>query len=261
MKKIFSKSIFKFLLVVGIFLLSANLCNAVAGIIVSPSTTTPVIHKGFTANINYTVTGSITSCQVDTLDIKGNSTSYSIPAVASGTFLVSPLVTTTYTVTCEYISTGGGSTCYSYYPTCFIADTFVSMANGLTKKIQDVKIGDVLKGETTNNTVLGLHDPKLEGRKLYSFNGGRYFVTAEHPFKTTSGWKSIDPKKTAEENIGITVTALQVGDTLITENGKVVLKTIDSKNDKASTQLYNFKLDGDHTYYADGYLVHNKLAC
>ena len=24
---------------------------------------------------------------------------------------------------------------------------------------------------------------------------------------------------------------------------------------------YNFKLDGDHTYYADGYLVHNKMAC
>jgi hypothetical protein len=25
-----------------------------------------------------------------------------------------------------------------------------------------------------------------------------------------------------------------------------------------NTPLYNFKLDGDHTYYANDYLVHNK---
>jgi hypothetical protein len=111
------------------------------------------------------------------------------------------------------------------------------MADGTFKNIQDVKLGDVLKGEKTNNTVLGFHNPKLEDRKLYSFNGGRYFVTAEHPFKTTDGWKSIDPSKTAEENIGITVTPLHVGDTLLTENGKIVLKTIESKNDKVDTQL------------------------
>lgn len=257
MKKIFNKSMLKFLFVVGIFLISANLCNA--AIVVTPTTPTPVIHKGGSATINYAVTGSITGCYVDSHDGNGP---ISIPAKASGSFSVSPIVTTTYTVTCEYVL--AGPTCDSYQValnTCFTADTKVLLSDGSSKNIQDVKIGDVLKGETTNNTVLGLHDPKLEGRKLYSFNGGRYFVTAEHPFKTTSGWKSIDPKKTAEENIGITVTALQVGDTLITENGKVVLKTIDSKNDKASTQLYNFKLDGDHTYYADGYLVHNKLAC
>jgi hypothetical protein len=24
------------------------------------------------------------------------------------------------------------------------------------------------------------------------------------------------------------------------------------------TPIYNFKLDGDHTYYANNYLVHNK---
>jgi hypothetical protein len=155
----------------------------------------------------------------------------------------------------------GGYVCPSYYPSCFIADTVVQMADGTKKNIQDVKIGDVLKGEKTNNKVLGFHDPKLNDKKLYSFNGGRYFVTAEHPFKTIDGWKSINPALTANENIGITVTELKVGDTLITESGKVLLKTINSKNDKADTQLYNFILDGDHTYYADGYLVHNKYAC
>jgi len=150
--------------------------------------------------------------------------------------------------------------CSDYTITCFTADTLVIMADGTTKNIQDVKIGDVLKGETTNNKVLGFHQPKLDG-KLYSFNDGRYFVTEEHPFKTTNGWKSINPKKTEKENIGITVMELKAGDALITEKGDVLLKTIKSKVGKDDTQLYNFKLDGDHTYYADGYLVHNKAYC
>jgi hypothetical protein len=147
-----------------------------------------------------------------------------------------------------------------YYASCFVADTMVTLANGVQKKIQDVKMGDILKGDTTNNKVLGFHQPTLGDNKLYAFNGGDYFVTAEHPFLTTTGWKSIDPTKTKKEHIGITVTPLKVGDILVTDKGLVKIKTIASKAAPASTQLYNFVLDGDHTYFADGYLVHNKTA-
>lgn len=156
---------------------------------------------------------------------------------------------------------GGGGGYGGGFAHCFVADTKVLMADGTEKYIQDVKLGDVLKGETGNNKVIGFHQPKLGEEKLYSFNGGRYFVTAEHPFNTTDGWKSLNPAKTAEEHLNITVTELKIGDTLITEKGKVKLKSIDSKSEKSDTQLYNFKLDGDHTYYADGYLVHNKVGC
>lgn len=174
--------------------------------------------------------------------------------------------TITFTVRCATadLPPPPPSNCISYYQvpltSCFTADTKIDMVDGTTKNIQDVKIGDVLKGEKTENTVLGFHRPELDG-KLYSLNGGRYFVTEEHPFKTTDGWKSINPKKTQTENIGITVTTLKVGDTLITDKENVLLKTIDGKNAKDTTPLYNFFLTGDHTYYADGYLVHNKAAC
>jgi hypothetical protein len=172
--------------------------------------------------------------------------------------------TTTFHITCTDVVPGEPSYKQSYYPTsCFTANTVVTLSDGRKEDIQNVKVGDVLKGETTNNKVLGLHRPKLDG-KLYSLNGGRYFVTEEHPFKTTSGWKSINPAKTLTENIGIEVTELKVGDTLITNKGKVLLKSINSKDGKEDTGLYNFILDGDHTYYADGYLVHNKqdsIAC
>ncbi len=261
MKKIFNKSLFKLLFVFITFLISSNITNAAVTntITVTPAKPTVTIKYGGSATITFSVTGSYTRCYLGT--DPANADANAVTPGAPG-FNVSPTVTTTYTITCDdYTAT---PLCNSYtvpLNTCFIADTKVLLSDGSSKNIQDVNIGDMLKGETTNNRVLGFHDPKLEDGKLYSFNGGRYFVTAEHPFKTTDGWKSINPKKTLVENIGVTVTELKVGDTLITENGNVILRTIDSKNDKASTQLYNFKLDGDHTYYADGYLVHNKMAC
>jgi len=136
------------------------------------------------------------------------------------------------------------------------------MADGSTKNIQDVNLGDVVKGQTGNNTVLGFHQPKLGDKKLYSYNGGAYFVTAEHPFMTTDGWKAFDPELAVlEHNLDIEIGQLAIGDTLITENGNVVLKTVATKSADAETQLYNFILSGDRTYYADGYLVHNKTAC
>lgn len=145
--------------------------------------------------------------------------------------------------------------------TCFLADTMVTLADGSKKNIQDIKIGDVLKGETTNNTVLGFHRPSLQG-KVYGFNRGRAFVTEEHPFMTTKGWKALNPQKTAREhNLNITIGTLAVGDTLVTDRGLVELRLIESKIMPATTPLYNFKLTGDHTYYADGYLVHNKVSC
>ncbi len=154
----------------------------------------------------------------------------------------------------------GGAGTGGTFATCFVADTRVTLSDGSKKNIQDVQIGDVLRGETSNNTVLAFHRPKLNGM-IYSFNGGRYFVTEEHPFMTTEGWKSINPEKTALENIGIEVTSLEVGDTLITDHGLVLLTTIHGKAESSDTDLYNFMLSGDRTYFADGYLVHNKAQC
>jgi hypothetical protein len=135
------------------------------------------------------------------------------------------------------------------------------MADWSKKNIQEVEIGDVLKWETSNNTVLAFHRPLKSEWVIYGFNGEKAFVTAEHPFMTTEWWKSIDPDKTKQENIGITVTQLEVWDILITENGSKSIKSIESKQVPETTPLYNFILDWDHTYIADGYLVHNKAAC
>jgi hypothetical protein len=49
-----------------------------------------------------------------------------------------------------------------------------------------------------------------------------------------------------------------LGDEIYLEDGSLVtIVTIDSKVDE-DQRLYNFNLDGDKTYYANGYLTHNK---
>ena len=45
---------------------------------------------------------------------------------------------------------------------------------------------------------------------------------------------------------------------MITNNGFEEIKSVDYINADYYTPLYNFALDGDHTYYANNYLVHNK---
>jgi hypothetical protein len=52
---------------------------------------------------------------------------------------------------------------------------------------------------------------------------------------------------------------LLVWDVLITNDGYLVIESLEWVEWDKDTQLYNLMLDWDHTYYADGYLVHNKV--
>ena len=44
---------------------------------------------------------------------------------------------------------------------------------------------------------------------------------------------------------------------IVKEDGTVKIETIEEHDADFYTQLYNFILDGDHTYLANGYVVHN----
>jgi intein/homing endonuclease len=132
------------------------------------------------------------------------------------------------------------------------------MADGSLKPIQDIKVGDTLKAVNGLNTVVSLLRPLLGHQDIYAINGKNAFFTANHPFLTTDGWKSLDPETTKKEIPDLEVSKLTIGDTLITENGHVIIRSIEHKKSDSSTQLYNFELDGDHTYFANGFAVHNK---
>lgn len=160
---------------------------------------------------------------------------------------------------------------------CFTAGTMVALAGGGERRIEAVRIGDLVLGrDGAVNTVTGIERPRLSERLLYGFNGGPAFATAEHPFWTAEGWKAIDPAATARENPRLTVGALAVGDRVAMAEGSaarmgatpvsyaparirgIAIETIRSVRADPDTVVYNLLLDGNHTYFADGYLVHNK---
>lgn len=171
-------------------------------------------------------------------------------------------------------STGStGSTC------CFVDSTMIMMADGSEQPIDQVRVNDLVLGaEGRVNRVIHVFRPILGERQLYALNDGTAFVTAEHPFLTEDGWKSIDPQATRAENHNLEVGRLAIGDRLVLCKGCLIptgsschsgecleldtdsieLRAIRGHQASASTPLFNLLLDGDHTYVADGYLVHNK---
>lgn len=154
------------------------------------------------------------------------------------------------------------------------------MADGTSRPIEHILAGDLVLGNAGRvNRVIAIERPLLGQRLLYALNESNFFVTAEHPFMTEEGWKSIDPAALATEGSELPVSQLTVGDRLLTLTAAAVLvgggrasstEAVDvqieavalcsllSRPADPATQLYNLRLDGDHTYFANDLLVHNK---
>ncbi len=154
---------------------------------------------------------------------------------------------------------------------CFAGDTQIKLSNGKVKAIKDIKKGDEIKGVNGKNTVTKIHKPWLHFRRKYSINDGEYFTTAEHPFMTKLGWRAIKPYRKwydpecwanwfHEHKDLEKIKPLKVGDKIITEKGQITVYSIKSSWNpfKWFERVYNISLDNDNTYFADGYLVHNK---
>jgi len=138
---------------------------------------------------------------------------------------------------------------------CFIADALVTMADGSTKRIQDVVEGDVVKGNTGDNNVL---EVKIHRGPFYLFsiNNSDHFVTSSHPFLTTDGWKSFNKYVSRQLHPDLDIEQLELGDTLVTQNGNLTLESFSSINQVLP--VFNLNVDGDDTYIVNDFIVHNK---
>jgi len=177
---------------------------------------------------------------------------------------------------CIITAAHNGFTCFQ----CFTAGTLVAMADGTSRPIEHIRVEDLVLGNTGRvNRVTQVLLPLLGHRSLYSLNGSNFFVTAGHPFMTEEGWKAIDPAATPAEHAGLHVGRLTVGDRLLTLTAAAVpigagrainaeavdvrieaieLHSLVGQAADPATQLYNLRLDGNHTYFANDLLVHNK---
>jgi hypothetical protein len=180
--------------------------------------------------------------------------------------------------------TNPDGTCTSYSSAtcfcCFTAGTLIALADGTSRPIEHVLVGDLVLGNRGRvNQVIEVLRPILGLRPLYALNESNYFVTAGHPFMTEEGWKAIDPAATPLEHAGLLVGQLAIGDRLLTltaaavpvgGGGSLHTAAVDVRIDAVAlhslvgqpadpaTQLYNLRLDGNHTYFANDLLVHNK---
>ncbi|PCI27640.1 hypothetical protein COB52_04565 [Candidatus Kaiserbacteria bacterium] len=148
---------------------------------------------------------------------------------------------------------GGGS--------CFPAGTQISLPNGDSVNIEDVKVGDVVASYDVKTssfveaTVLELESPVREG--YYEINDDLLRVTNEHPLYAKKGWASIVPEVTYEDTKLRPIAQLEVGSEVFTEGGWVEVTSIEYV--EGAIRTYNLKsVDKYNTFFADGVLAHNK---
>ena len=169
---------------------------------------------------------------------------------------------------------GGGS--------CFPAGTLVTLANGSTKKIEDVKVGEYLLGAHGDiNQVLALDRPVVGRRPMVIIND-ELITTPTHPvLKVTGEFAVLDVDRYFSIENGISQTVitddygteeswilpgllpedsdlmqeLKVGDVIHTVTGHKLVDKITLGKLPEDQLLYNFVMSGSHTYYAQGYVV------
>ncbi len=141
----------------------------------------------------------------------------------------------------EYKEVGG---CAS-----FVAGTEVMTAEG-EKAIEEVAVGDTVlaydeeTGEEGEYPVSHLFTHIAPESLVVTVGEEEITTTPEHEFYTSNSW--------------IEAEDLSVGDTLVRLGGKTATVT-DLESHQDSTRVYNFEVDGAHTYYvsAKELLVHN----
>lgn len=140
--------------------------------------------------------------------------------------------------------------------TCFVSTTEISLFNGDKKPISEIFIGDELVDGKGKKVIVQALKRYFHQGPVFSINGGEYFFTANHPFLTIGGWKSLDPKETKRLTPGLKVSQLKIGDILIKKNGVEVLSSLDSL--PYHDFVYNFTVSDSHEYIAEDYVVHNE---
>ena len=154
--------------------------------------------------------------------------------------------------------------CQANCGTCFIAGSVITLSDGTTTTIENGKVGLQTKSSLTNtiNNVVRLEVTTIGSRKLYGINDGQPFFTQDHAILTTEGWAVIDIALFMKHYpstallIG-TPKQLTIGKTVLTTDGPVVINQLPNITISPDTKLYDWVLDGDHSYYVNGLAVHN----
>lgn len=161
---------------------------------------------------------------------------------------------------------------------CFGAGSSVLLADGGTKAIEDLQVGDAVVGRGgVTNTVIALKPTTLGDRKLYTING-TLKVTADHPAMTERGWGVLSRELYAQRyhnrTMAVTIEGGQevawetsflppedmvefgMGDKIaFGDQGFIEITDLTSETLSETTPLYTVALDGNGTLQLEGGFV------
>lgn len=158
---------------------------------------------------------------------------------------------------------------------CFLPGTDILMSDGSNKKIEDVQIGDsVITHDGTvgivTKTFITPHDGEI--LKIRVKNKPALFVTKEHPFFAIPNVANKKLSKIKESKASfewIQAQELSTRDILTSPivgnnkninpfyGNKTLHKITSIVKKKYSGNVYNFEVEGNHSYIANGIAVHN----
>jgi hypothetical protein len=148
---------------------------------------------------------------------------------------------------------------------CFVKGTKISMSDNTIKNIEDVKIGDIVvtyneeTKEQEPGEVNGIASPLKSNIVEYKLsNDVTIKSTTCHPYWVVNkGWSSFNPLLT-KKLYDFNVEQIKENDTLLTIDNKEVIVDKITELITKKVMTYNLQILGNHTYYANGVLVHNK---
>jgi hypothetical protein len=148
---------------------------------------------------------------------------------------------------------------------CFVKGTKITMFDYTTKNIEDVKIGDII---ITHNEETKLQEPgevvkvvspmRSDIVKYELSSGISIKSTTCHPYWVVNkGWSSFNPEIT-KKLYNFDVEQIEESDILLNIDNEEVI--VDKITELITKQVitYNLGIMGNHTYYANNILVHNK---
>lgn len=164
---------------------------------------------------------------------------------------------------------------------CFLKGSIVVMADGTSKKIEDVQIGEYLRGAFGEaNEVLALNRPLLLNRQMAVING-EHTTTLDHAhllpnkaFGAVSLNEFLEGENGTIQNVILAdgtverwilpgfrpedldqISVMGVGDTVVHIDGSRRIDSIELVDLPPETVLYNFVVGGSHVYFVTGYCV------
>lgn len=148
---------------------------------------------------------------------------------------------------------------------CFIAGTQILLADGSSKNIEDIQIGEEVlthsfkKGTNEVRKVGGLTKKTTSQTVKYTFEDGKELqATHDHPlYSLNKGWVSRDPFFTSTK-YQLTTSLAEVGDSIVKQDNTTANISL-IENVEGTFNVYNLvSVEANHNYFANEFLVHNR---